>query len=417
MATREALNLHQNRLQTSETQDRRRYLVVIAACCGTFVGFGSVLVFTFGVFIKPLTAAFGWTRGEVSLAFTLAALTVALCSPVIGRLLDRFPAHRVIIPCTTIYAIAFASLSLLSGRLSHLLAVFVLMGVIGNGTTQLGYARVVSAWFKETRGRALAVVMTGSAAGSMTFPPLAQWLISSYGWRTAYAVLGAVIFLLGVPLTAAFLREPGHKEEEAKAAEASAGTIWQDVVSAPFLLISAALILFSLATNGLEAHLPPMLTDRGFPAGQAATVLSIAGFSTLASRIAIGYLLDRYRAQLVAALLFTVCAAGFLLIVYGRSLGQEMAGAAMIGIGMGAESDAVPYLLTRYFRLRRFSELYAYTWSAYAVAGAVGPFVMGQAFDRTGSYRVSLIIFSGLVILAGLFLAALPEYPALSDGK
>ncbi len=183
-------------------------LVLITACCGVFVGFGSVLVFTFGVFLKPLSNTFGWTRGQISLAFTVAALSVALCSPLIGHLLDRFPARRIILPCTAIYGIGFASLGLLTPHIGHLLGVFIALGIIGNGTTQLGYARVVSAWFDRSRGRALAAVMAGSGAGSIVFPPVAQALISAYGWRTAYAILGGFILLLGLPLAAAFLYEP-----------------------------------------------------------------------------------------------------------------------------------------------------------------------------------------------------------------
>lgn len=416
MVTPEVLNPRPDQSKQTDGAIPRRYLVLACACCGTFVGFGSVVIFTFGVFLKPLTAEFGWTRSQVSLAFTLTALTIACCSPFIGRLLDRFPARIIIVPCTIVYALSFASLSLLTGRLSHLFAIFVLMGIIGNGTTQLGYARVVSAWFNETRGRALAAVMTGSAAGSMILPPLAQWLISAFGWRTAYLALGALILVMGVPLTAVFLREPPGQQQSRERFQNSGpqGSVQSDLLSSPFLLLAVALLLFSVATNGLQAHLAPLLSDRGFPVQQAAAVLSVAGFSTLMSRLAIGYLLDRFRASRTAALLFIICAAGFLAIIYGVSLQMEIAGAALVGIGLGAESDAVPYLLTRYFGLRRFSELYAYTWSAYAVAGAAGPFVMGQAFDHTGSYGLSLLIFTALVICAAFLLYCLPKYRASS---
>jgi MFS family permease len=411
MATPEVLNPRLNQLPVSEPQNWHRYLVLIAACCGTFVGFGSVVIFTFGVFLKPLTAAFGWTRSQVSLAFTLTAVTVAICSPFIGKLLDRFPARRVMVPCTVTYALAFASLSLLSRHIAHLLAVFVLMGVIGNGTTQLGYARVVSSWFHESRGRALAAVMTGSAAGSMIFPLFAQWLISTYGWRTAYAVLGGLILLLGVPLTAMFLREPvgSHAAAEASQAGPRSGIV-RDLLSRPFLFLTGALVLFSISTNGLQAHLPPLLTDRGLFPRQAAAVLSMAGFATLASRIVTGYLLDRFLASRVAASLFLVCAAGFIVIVYGHSFTVQILGAILVGAGLGAETDAVPYLLTRYFGLSRFSELYAWTWSAYAVAGASGPFIMGLAFDRTGSYRITLLLFSAFVLGAAALFGLLPNY-------
>jgi len=412
MATPEVLNLRPGPLEPSSISPHRRYLVLLAACCGTFVGFGSVVIFTFGVFLKPLTATFGWSRTQVSLAFTITALTVSVCSPFIGRLLDRYPARRIIVTCTVIYALAFASLGLLTGRLSHLFAIFILMGSIGNGTTQLGYARVVSAWFHASRGRALAAVMTGSASGSMVFPLLAQWLISSYGWRTAYALLGALILVLGVPLTAAFVREPPGASIVASVPSGSPQPgILRDLLSAPFLTLTSSLVLFSIATNGLEAHFPPLLTDRGFLPAQAAAVLSVTGFSTLASRIATGYLLDRFLASRVAALSFAVCAIGFLVIVYGHTLAWQISGAVLVGFGLGAESDAVPYLLTRFYGLRRFSELYAYTWSAYAVAGASGPFIMGQTYDRTGSYRSSLLVFSALVLVAAILLTLLPRYP------
>lgn len=408
-----ALSRHSRR--TSNSGNQQRALVLVTACCGVFAGFGSVFIFTFGVFLKPLSAAFGWNREEISLGFALAALTVAASSPFIGRLFDRYPARRIILPCVAVYGLAFGSLSLLTPHLGHFLGVLVIMGVVGNGTTQLGYARVISAWFTESRGRALAAVMVGSGLGSMVFPPLAQALISAYGWRLAYAILGGIVLLFGIPLAAAFLYEP---EEHRKAAEpASArqnGAIWPLLRSGPFLLIATALLLFSLATNGLNAHLPPLLTDRGFSPENGATVLSIVGFATLASKFGTGYLLDRFFAARVAALQFLICAAGFLMIVWSKGMGTACLGALLVGTGLGAESDATPYLLTRYFGLERFSELYGYTWTVYACTGALGPLVMGAMFDRNGSYRATLLVFAAIVCLAAIFFGLLPRYGEIS---
>ena len=92
---------------------------------------------TFGVFLKPLADEFGWSRGAVSAAFGIAAVMVAVCSPALGYLLDRISPRRVIVPCLTIFGCAFASLSLLTPRLWHLYAVFVILGVVGNGTAQM----------------------------------------------------------------------------------------------------------------------------------------------------------------------------------------------------------------------------------------------------------------------------------------
>lgn len=406
MVTQEALN-HPRSLQ----QNNRRALVLLTACCGVFVSFASIVVYTFGVFLKPLAGAFGWSRGQVSFAFTLAALSVAACSPFIGRLLDRFPARRIVIPCTILYGLAFGSLALLTNHAWHLFGVFVVLGVVGNGTAQLGYARVISAWFDQSRGRALAAVMAGSGLGSMVFPPMAQALISSIGWRGAYGVLGALILLLGIPLNIAFLYEPEFMPvEKPVRSEDEDEPLWRSLLSFRFLAIVLALLLFSFATNGLYAHWSALLTDRGFAPGRAATVLAVAGMAALVSKLSTGFLLDRFFAGRAVAGLLAGCAAGFVSILYGHAVWLAFAAAVLVGAGMGAESDAVPYLLTRYFGLRRFSELYGYTWCVYAVAGALGPLVMGAMFDRTGSYQAVLLASLGMIVLAVVLFASLPAY-------
>ena len=411
MATHAVLNPHPSH-PGNNARDPKRALVLLTACCGVFVSFASILIYTFGVFLKPLAANFGWSRAQVSLAFTFTAFTVAICSPFIGRLLDRYPARRIVIPCTAIYGLAFGSLAFLTPHLWHLLLVFVILGMVGNGTTQLGYARVVSAWFDQSRGRALAAVMAGSGAGSMVFPPLAQALISAYGWRAAYAALGGLILLLGIPLAATFLYEPESLRTATieRNAQLAREPIFRSIATFPFLGIVSALLLFSFATNGLNTHWAALLTDRGFPPVQAATVLSVAGCAALVSKLSTGYLLDRFFAGRAAAALVTLCAAGFLLVIYGRTTPAAFAGAILVGVGMGAESDAVPYLLTRYFGLQRFSELYGYTWFVYAIAGALGPLVMGRMFDQTGSYRLTLSVCFALVVLAAMLFASLPKY-------
>lgn len=411
MATPEVLNPRPSP-RRNEARPPRRALLLLTACSGVFVSFASIVVYTFSVFLKPLTSAFGWSRSQVSLAFALAALSIAAASPFIGRLLDRYPARRIVLPCTVIYGLAFSSLALLTPHLLHLLGVFVVLGIVGNGTTQLAYARVVSAWFDRARGRALAVVMAGSGLGSMVFPPVAQALISAYGWRMAYAVLGAVVLLLGLPLAAAFLYEP-TLIPRARPLEPAARTgppIWRFIFTFRFLAIVAAQLLFSFATNGLNAHWSALLTDRAFPAALAAAVLSAAGFATLVSKLSTGYLLDRFVAGRATAALFAFCALGFLAVLYGYSAWLAFAAAVLVGIGMGAESDAVPYLLTRYFGLTRFGELYGYTWCVYAVAGALGPVVMGAIFDQTGSYKAVLLASFGMVVLAAILFASLPRY-------
>lgn len=382
--------------------------MLATACCGVFFSFASVVVYTFGVFLKPLQESFHWSRGQLSLAFTLAALTVAACSPFLGHLLDRYPARRIVLPCTAVYGLAFGSLALLTSHLWHLYAVFVLLGVVGNGTAQLGYARVVSTWFHESRGRALATVMAGSGVGSMVFPLLAQQIIVHYGWRTAYAAIGISILLVAVPLSFLFLfeSEPLSAEATVETNTPAGRYIW----STPFLAIAAGLLLFSFATNALNTHWVALLTDAGAGPRQAALVVSVSGFAALCSKLGSGYLLDRFRAGRVTGGMLGLSALGFAFLAAPYSSSGALVSAVLIGASMGAESDAVPYLLSRYFGLEHFGKLYGYTWLVYAVAGGTGPLIMGTVFDRTGSYRVMLGVCLCLVTAAAALFAVLPAY-------
>jgi MFS family permease len=92
----------------------------MAASGCVFVSFASLLVYTFSVFLKPLSEEFGWSRESASLAFGIAALTVAACSPPLGLLLDRYPARHIILPCITVFGLAFASLALMTSHIWHL---------------------------------------------------------------------------------------------------------------------------------------------------------------------------------------------------------------------------------------------------------------------------------------------------------
>jgi MFS family permease len=385
------------------------WLVVLAAYCGAMVGFGSLLVFSFSIFLKPLSGAFGWSRESVSAAFGLAALSIAVCSPPLGHLLDRYGPRRVILPCMAIFGVAFASVGLLTPHLLHLYAIFVLMGVVGNGTTQMGYSRAVSTWFDKRRGLALALMLAGVGTGSIIFPPLAQALIAAYGWRVAYFVLGVVVLLLGIPLTALFVRERPHETVRAQTTLPGA-TVSEGLRSPAFWILIATLFLSSVSMNGSITHLSALLTDRGVTAANAALAASMLGLASFLGRLVTGFLLDRFFGPRVGFCLCALSAGGILLLARAGSSLPGIAAAMLIGLGVGAEANLTPYLLTRYFGLRAFSTLYGFTWTAYAMAGAIGPVLMGKAFDVTGSYASLLMILSVTTLAAAVLLLLLPAY-------
>jgi len=186
--------------------------VVLAGFFGVMVSFAAIVPYTFGLFLKPLSLSFGWGRESISIAFSIAALAVAACSPAIGHLLDRYGPRRIILPCIVIFSAALGSLALLTNHIAHFYIVFLLLGIVGNGTAYLGYSRAIASWFVRRRGMAFAVMLAGGGCGAMLLPIFAQSLISNYGWRIAYAGIGLVAFAVGFPLTALFVREQPASE-------------------------------------------------------------------------------------------------------------------------------------------------------------------------------------------------------------
>ena len=145
------------------------------------VGFGSLFVYTFGGFVKPLNAQFGWSREAISRGFGFAALSVAFCSPTLGRWLDHYGPRRVILPCMTVFGCGIASLALLQPRLWRFYVTCILLGAVGNGAAHLSYARAISTWFERRLGMALAFVMAGVGLGAMVLPLVAQTIVSRFG--------------------------------------------------------------------------------------------------------------------------------------------------------------------------------------------------------------------------------------------
>jgi len=384
--------------------------VVLAACLGVMAGFGSLFVYTFSVFVKPLAAEFGWSREAISSGFAIAAVTLGLCSPLLGRWIDRYGPRRIILICMTVYVCAIASLSLLRSGLWQFYVTCFVLGVVGNGAAHLAYSRSISTWFQRRLGMALAFVMVGAGLGAMILPIVAQSLISRSGWRAAYASLGGLALLLGLPLSWRYIRERvaiGHRS----APVLHSGMTWQQGLrSFAFWIITAILFVSSISMNGAITHLSALLTDRGLTGGNAALCASLLGGSSLLGRIVVGWLLDRFFGPRVAFAINLITALGIFLLARANSFPAGCLAAALIGVGAGGEAATTPYLLTRYFGLRAFSTLYGLTWTFYAAAGAIGPVILGRAFDATGSYASLLVLLAVALGLAAAANLLLPRY-------
>jgi MFS family permease len=369
----------------------------------------AIRLYIFG-FVKPLAAQFGWSREAISSGFGIAAVTLGVISPLLGRWIDRFGPRRIILVCMTIFGCSIASLSLVRSGLWQFYVTCFVIGLVGNGAAHLAYSRSISTWFQRRLGMALALVMVGAGLGAMILPVVAQSIISQYGWRAAYASLGGLALLLGLPLSWRYIRERGAVGHKVAPAAHSGMTWQQGLRSSAFWIITAILFASSISMNGAITHLSALLTDRGLTAGKAALCASILGGSSLLGRIVVGWLLDRFFGPRVALVINLITALGIFLLARANSFPAGCIAAALIGLGAGGEAATTPYLLTRYFGLRAFSTLYGLTWTFYAAAGAIGPVILGRAFDATGSYSSLLILLAVALGLAAVTNLLLPRY-------
>ena len=177
-----------------------------------------------------------------------------------------------------------------------------------------------------------------------------------------------------------------------------------------FWLMVGAFFLQSVGFHGYYLHLVPLLTDRGVSAQSAALVMSLGAVGGMLGRVGGGYLLDRFFAPYVAVCFFCGSALGIFLLWSGAVGGLAFVAAFLGGLGVGAEFDIIAYMVSRYFGLRAFGEIYGYVFAAFTLGGVIGPPLMGIGFDSTGSYSPVLGGFVVTTLMAAGLITQLGPY-------
>ena len=375
--------------------------------CAAAAFFASTPYQVFAVFLLPVSQEFSWSRESASGAYAVMALSAAGAAPLVGRLIDRIGARPVVLLSMTVVGVAVASLSMLTASLAHLYGIGVVIGVATIGASAVAHSRVIFGWFDVHRGRALGLMLAGGMVSAIVLPPAAVNLIRFFGWRAAWLALGALIIFVGVPLVAKYLRER-TAVSAATGAVVPGASVAAALGSRLFWTLIATIFGASMMVSAVIVHMSALLTDRGFAPGLAAAVMSAMGAANLAGRLLTGWLLDRYPAPRVAAVLLTVGATGGLLMVNADSIGAAMIAAVLIGGGSGGEIDVNPYLLSRYFGLRSLATLYGFNWMALGIGSAIGPIMMGRAHDATGSYAVILSELAIVTLVTAGVMLTLP---------
>jgi predicted MFS family arabinose efflux permease len=395
----------------------KRGWAIVAATLVAYVLGATGMFFAFGLFLKPLGAEFQWSREAIAGFRSITGITYAIAAPFVGRLADRFGLRRVALSCAALVAIAFGSQSLLTGHLWHYYALALVMGPAAAGTSALTFGKVISNWFDRSRGMALSILACGSGLGGVVVPPMAQYLISHYGWREAYFLLGLTMLSAGTIPIALVLKDTPSTTTKATPSPAATVAVTQVprsqvFKSYTFMTLIAVSVVVGVSYVGVLTHLVPMLTDRGMSDASAARFLSLLGIAAIAGHLLIGACFDRFPTARVAGVILAVSGFG----VAGIGLAQSSAAIALstifLGAALGADIDLLPYLVSRYFSLASYGEYLGYFFAAGTLGSSAGAFLMGRAFDVYHSYVLMTNTIGAVSFIAAVLVSLLPRTSA-----
>jgi MFS family permease len=401
---------------------RRAWIMVAAAMIGTMCCSTSVVLVNVGVFIRPMAETFGWSRGAIVLSLSIAAISMAVVNPLVGRLIDRYGVRPVLILSLIGYGLATAAVPMLIGVMDlwGLYIGYAVIAGVGAGSNVIAYVRLLSGWFSgpmnHSRGLALGISSAGVPLGHTISGPLAVLLIDAFGWQSGYWGLALMPLAIGLPLAVLVVRPaPSETAGNAKSAKERAAllpgvTIGEAARMRTFWLMLLIAFLMSSCLQGITIHIAPLLSDVGLSAQGLAMMLAIQGALAIIARVGAGYLFDRFFAPYVSIVIFAVAAASAFALAGFPGLILAIIATILIVIGTGAESDLIGYLVGRYFGLKNYGQIFGGIYATFMLGIALGPFLFGVAFDVWGNYNVPFLFAGvGLTAICALLLL-LPRF-------
>jgi MFS family permease len=400
---------------------------VLAACVvGLACGMATAVVSTFGVFVGPLREAFGWSQSEAFAALLVITLTSAPLAPVVGGIVDRFGARRVVLLAFACEALIFASFFWQGASIWSFYARFVAFALFALATTHVAFARVITLWFDRRRGLALGIALSGVGIGGFLWPLFAQAMIEQHGWRNAYLLLAAAVAVIAMPTIALLLRDSpesvGQRADGDPAPERTIGapvaapslpglTLAEALRTRAYWMVLVTFFLVGLAVQSVMLHLVPLLGARGLSPMLAALAQSMLFLAVTSGRLVTGWLMDRFFAPRVALAFLLAALCGVALLASGAAGTTAFIAAMLVGLAVGAEVDVIAYVTSRYFGPLSFSRIYGTFYGTYSLSGGIGPLLTAETVDRTGDYQFALGMNAALLVAGCLLLLKFERFP------
>lgn len=386
-------------------------LTTLSSTIGLALGPSVIAVLTISPYIGPIEKEFGWSRVQVSLAFTIVAYMIVLVSPLQGLLADRFGPRRVVLTSIPLFAASLAALYFTPRSLPVYYALWALVPIAAIGLWPLGYLQVVSRWFDRKLGLALGVANAGIGLGSTFVPMIVGPIIAQYSWRHALLVLAALVLFVSWPLVYLFLREPTAAEAAAQQRDAKKafGLPFNEARrESTFLVLNIAFFLLGLTATSLVSQQVPLLQEAGWTRPQAVQLQTLFGFGLLFARVAVGFLIDHIFAPRV---MMTVSIGGAIAcVLYATYPNAAYVSALLLGFLLGAEFDVLAFVIKRYYGNVAYGRIYGVIFGVFYLGSGLG--IAGIAWFRQtfGNYNNGLFVAAGVLVASALLMVLLPAY-------
>jgi len=387
----------------------------VIAFCGFLASASYGLFYSIGVFFIPLQEEFGWSASIISSVHSFHMAVFAVSTPLMGRMADRYGARKIFGLCAVLLGLGFILCSTVQALWHFYL--FYTIATLGVGVATALPASIVQKWFIKRKGLALGIVIAGIGAGPLVLAPAINFLISRFGWRVSYLIIGGMALLILLIIAQAMIERPediglrplGEEDSdtniETESDKKLSKTEWSTrdaIKTRAFILLGIIWMLSALPIHMIMVHIVPFAVDMGISRDMAAAALGLIGGISIAGRLLGGMLSDLWgwvRTLIIAVVVSTI-AILWLLVVKNYSM--LLVFVVLFGFSYGARVPQIPGLVGTYFGTKNLTEILGIIWAIAGFGGIFGPLIGGLVFDITGSYTIAFLFALACFGLTGI---------------
>ena len=396
---------------------------IVAAGFVTQLLTAGMILQSFGVYFVHFQEQFGWSRTQISAAFSIQQLETGIFGPIQGWLFIKFGPRKVV---TVGIIIAGIGLMMLS-RIQNLWQFYIAFTAVAIGVSLGGFMAMIATianWFEKKRSRAMGIAMSGMAVGGLLVPAMA-WSMDAYGWRSTAFGSGVLLILAGVPLGQLMRRSPedysqvpdgataDSSDEDAPAEPASLElnfTAMEALRTRVFWYVSFGHASALLVVSALMVHLVPFVVERlEYSTATAGTVVTLMTVAMMVSQVGGGALGDMVNKRYA----LMVCLLGHAAALFGMAFATNIWLVALFamlhGASWGARVPIVISIRADYFGRKSYATIMGFSSMIMTMGMMTGALFTGFVTDRTNDYTLAFAILATLSALGSLlFLAAKP---------